>query len=57
MFQNYTNVISEISSEMRVSREKLTDRVSSLISDRKILEKQIIDLKQDISKPNFGRDN
>ena len=41
VFQNYTNVISEISSEMRVSSEKLTDRVSSLISDRKILEKQI----------------
>ena len=54
VFQNYTNVISEISSEMRVSSEKLTDRVSSLISDRKILEKQIIDLNKKVNSTKLS---
>ena len=54
VFQNYTNVISEISSEMRVPSEKLTDRVSSLISDRKILEKQIIDLNKKVNSTNLS---
>ena len=54
MFQNYTNVISEISSEMRVPSEKLTDRVSSLISDRKILEKQIIDLNKKVNSTKLS---
>ena len=49
VFQNYTNVISEISSELRVSSETLKDRVSSLISDRKILEKKIIDLNKKVN--------
>ena len=46
VFQNYNNLIGEISSEMRVSSENLKDRITSLIADKKILEKQIINLKQ-----------
>ena len=40
VFQNYNNLISDISTEMRVSSENLKYRVSSLISDKKTLEKQ-----------------
>jgi len=54
VFQNYNNVISEISAEMRVSSEKLKERVTALISDKKILEKQIIDLNKKINTSNIS---
>jgi len=54
VFQNYNNLINEISFEMKVSSEILKDRVSSLISDKKILEKQIIDLNKKINTSNIS---
>ena len=54
VFQNYNNVISEISSEMRVSSEILKERVSSLISDKKALEKKLVDLNKKINTSNIS---
>jgi len=49
VFQNYNNLIGDISSEMRVSNENLKDRIISLISDKKALEKQINDLNKKVN--------
>jgi alanyl-tRNA synthetase len=49
VFQNDNNIVNELSSELRISRENLKDRVSSLISDRKILEKKLIELNKTIN--------
>ena len=54
VFQNYNNLIDEISSEMRVSSENLKDRITSLISDKKILEKQIINLNKKLNTSDIS---
>ena len=54
VFQNYNNLIGEISSEMRVSSENLKDRITSLITDKKMLEKQIINLNKKLNTSNIS---
>ena len=54
VFQNYNNLIGEISSEMRVSSENLKDRITSLIADKKILEKQIINLNKKLNTSDIS---
>ena len=54
VFQNYNNLIGEISSEMRVSSENLKDRITSLIADKKMLEKQIINLNKKLNTSNIS---
>jgi len=54
VFQNYNNLIGEISSEMKVSSENLKDRITSLIADKKILEKQIINLNKKLNTSDIS---
>ncbi len=54
LFQNYNNLIGAISSEMRVSSENLKDRITSLIADKKILEKQIINLNKKLNTSDIS---
>ena len=62
-FSNKNNIIQSINIFLKnlnnfkklINKENDKDIIKILKSSKKV-RKQIIDLKQDISKPNFGRD-
>ena len=62
-FSNKDNIIQSINIFVKnlnnfkklINKKKNKDIIKILKSSKKV-RKQIIDLKQDISKPNFGRD-
>ena len=62
-FSNKDNIIQSINIFLKnlnnfkklINKENDKDIIKILKSSKKV-RKQIIDLKQDISKPNFGRD-
>jgi len=53
-FQNENNIINELSNELKISQENLKERISSLIVDRKNLEKKVTDLNKKINTSNLS---
>ena len=48
-FQFESNVLDKLSLELKVNNDKILDRVSALITDKKKLEKKIIDLNKTLN--------
>ena len=63
-FENKDNIVDSINifirnlnNFKRLIKNQNNINILKILNNSKKVRKQIIDLKQDISKPNFGRDN
>jgi alanyl-tRNA synthetase len=54
-FQSSDEILNELSSELKVSKEKLIDRVVGFIEERKNLEKKIIELNKKINTSSISQ--
>ena len=55
--QSSNEILNELSSELKVSKEKLIDRVVGFIEERKNLEKKIIELNKKINTSSISQKN